>query len=222
MEGEVRLVPLFTAAFQRVAIGLTRAPQVRGVEIAFPIQHLREPERDRRSRGTAHPQPRPPSEVLAEIEDRLPRWGSVDRNGTELPYATDWWGFRSQESGFRGIEPHNRRPLTIIVRRTTPPGTLRARVIGLAAVDVGGEDRAGSGLPGRVGRDALDLPVLIDDLELHAKPDPLAVHVAAAIKPELTTVPAIAQHGFNGRRNVYGKRVGLDRKSTRLNSSHVE
>src|ERR1700746_2341829 len=102
MECEVWLVGLLAAAFQRVSIGLRRAPQVGGVEVAVAIEHFRKAQRDRCARRAAPLEAVPAREVLAEIKNGFARRRAPDCYRSQLRDSPHGRGFGSQESGARG------------------------------------------------------------------------------------------------------------------------
>src|SRR5262245_18935313 len=136
MKREVRLVDFFTAALERVAIGLFRPPKIGRVEIAVPIEHLDKSHGDDSAGWAAHFESSPPREVLAEIEHRLTRRRAADTDWLKLNHPPDRRGFRSQESGSGRIAGCNGRPSTIVVSGLRPTGTLQSRVVRLSTVDV--------------------------------------------------------------------------------------
>src|SRR5262245_57042819 len=103
MKREVRLVDFFTAALERVAIGLVRPPKIGRVAIGVPIENLAKSHSDDSAGRAARLESSPPREVLAEIEHRLTRRRAADTDWLKLTHPPDRRGFRSQESGFRRI-----------------------------------------------------------------------------------------------------------------------
>ena len=196
LEGEVRLVRLDPAALQHVRDLLLRRAEVVGVEVASLVEHLGVAENDPRPRRPAHLQTDAADHVLAHVEDGLAGRGAEDLHRLDLLDRTYRRAGGRDEGVLRrlGHDPH-RRPVGVGEAGRAPAGLLEPRVVGLAHVEVGGEDRAGGGPPLVVGPDRLDAPVGVLDAELAQEPQRFTEHVPAVAPGEVAAVPAVAQRG---------------------------
>ena len=212
MECEVRLVHFSTVPAECVAVRLSGCAQVGGVEIALPVEHLAEAQRDGRTGRSADAETRPAGEVLAEVEYRFARRRQADRHRAQLAYATYRWRQRCDQRGRGRIDASNRYPLAIVVRRARPAAEFSPRVIRFTAIDVRREHRTRLGLPAAVRHDALGASALIADLELCAHGEPPAIEIALPEEAELPPVPAIPEHGADdicARSHQRGDVIGL-------------
>src|SRR4030081_1592601 len=105
----------------------------------------------------------------------------------------------------------NAAPRAVIVSRPTPTGFLEARVVRLAVVDVGNENRSGRRLPLTVSTHDLRVAIGILHNELRKESEVCPVVVALALEPKMPTVPPITEcrtkcvdTRANERRHVVG------------------
>src|SRR2546428_9554205 len=89
-------------------------------------------------------------------------------------------------------------PTRFVVGRGGPPEPLQARIVGLPAVDVRGQNRTRRRFPLRIRGHTLGAAVAIVNLELQPQREPLAIHVALAIEAQMAAVPSIAQDRPDG------------------------
>ena len=141
------LIHFLFPAPQRVPVRGFGRSQVGRVKAAVVVEHLAVPERDGCASRTAHTQPYPSGDVLAEIEDDGPVRTEVAHRRPDL--ALDLHGRRTL-----GLKRHcgppvrdDRCPPGIVELRAAPPGNLTAGVIRLAHKQVGLLDRAGRPFP---------------------------------------------------------------------------
>src|SRR5437016_1279076 len=194
MESEMRLVHLSPVSTECVPIRLTRSAQVRGVEIAFPVEHLAEPECYHRTGLASDTETHPAGEVLTEVEYGFPRRCSADIYRTQLPHSAHRRRHRCHERRRRRIEQRNHCPLAIVVPGACPSAERPPRIVRFPAIDIRREDRTHRGLPLGIRDDALGASALIADLELGAQGKPPAIEIALAEEPEMAPIPAIAEH----------------------------
>src|SRR5437879_13337666 len=77
VEGEMRLVHLSSFPAEGVPIRLAGSAQIGGVEIAVPVEHFAEPQRDRRARRAPDAETRPAGEILPDVEHHCAPWRSM-------------------------------------------------------------------------------------------------------------------------------------------------
>ncbi len=192
----MRLVHLRRFPAQCVPVCLRGGAQIRSVKVAVLVEHFAEPHGDRRPCRPGDRETRPAREILAEIEQRFTRWCEPDRDGAQLADTTHRGRHRCDERRLRGrrFEHGHRGPRAVVEGRACPSAELPPRVIRFAAVDVRGEHRTRRGLPSGIRHDALGASALIANLELGTYPEPPAIEITLAEKPEIASVPAIAEN----------------------------
>ena len=196
--GEVRLPRLIAAALEGVAVLLEPVAQVVGVELALGGEDFAMGEGDRRACTAADSKPDPARHVLAEVVDHLAGWRAQDGDGGDLLRPSDRLGGRCDEDGVRRRGHRDRQPALAGESRAIPPRLLEARVVALAAIDVGEGDGAGAASPRAVGRHALHSAVGVADLELREQCHRGAIGVSAAAETEVAAIPAVAEHRADG------------------------
>ena len=149
---------------------------------------------DPRPGRPAQLQPHEADHVLAHVEDGLAGRRAEDLHRLQLLDRTHRRAGRGDEPVLRrlGHDAH-RGPAGVVEAGRAPAGLLEPRVVGLAHVEVGGEDRAGRRLPLLVGADRLDPAVGVLDPQLAQQAEALAVDVPPVPPREEAAVPAVAE-----------------------------
>src|SRR6185369_1727944 len=93
------------------------------------------------------------------------------------------------------LRHRDRRPARGVEAGRAPPRLLEARVVGLARIDLGDQDRTGGDIPVAVAYDDDALTARERDVELREQTDGVAVVVPRAAERAFSAVPAAAQHG---------------------------
>ena len=208
----MRLVYFPRFSTEGVAVRLSRGTQIGGVKIAVAVEDLAEAECHRRAGLPLDAETGPTSEVLPQIEQRFTRRRATDAHRAQLAHAPHWWRQGRHERSRRRIEQRNRAPCVVVEGRAHPAAKLSPRVVSFAAIDVRREHRSRRHPPGGVRHHARGASALIADLELRAQGQPPAIEIALAEEPEISPIPAIAQHradGVGARSQQRGHIVGL-------------
>ena len=192
--GEPGLPLLGLAAPHRVPVGGPCRSQRPDAQLAV-LEDLGVAQRHRLPRSALDADAQAPHEVLTEVHDRAARRRAQDLHGFDDPDAAHR-GTRGGDQPPRVVgEDADARPPGVVVAGRGPPGPLQPRVVGLAVVEVGGQDGAARRSPPVVGADALVAAVGIPDVQLCQERQAVSVDVApAAPEAEPAPEPAVAQH----------------------------
>src|ERR1019366_4965015 len=196
--GEMRLVHFVPVALEDVAVSLVRSTEVGGVEVAGRVEHFAVTQGDGGTSAPSYAQAHPAGDVLAQVEQGLARRGLEDGHRLHDLGATHWLRYRSHECCRRGLGERDRLQVAVVVGSGRPAGTFQSRVVRLAAIDVGGADRAGGRLPRTIGRDGHGATIGVVDLQLHQQCDGSAVVVLATVEAEVATIPTVAEDDADG------------------------
>ena len=193
VHGERRLVRLDAArAGESEPVGDLRGTQVRRVQGAVRVEHLRVPHGDRGAGRPTHRQPVPAAEVLTEVEHPDP-WSRLgDRPRPELLLHGHPVVHLGHERRLRAAPHEGRRPAPVVEPGTVPTGHREPGVVGLAVVEVVGADRAARHLPRVVGAHRGARAVGEGQPQLRGVPRLRAVLLAAG-DADTARVPAVAE-----------------------------
>src|SRR4051812_47344631 len=192
VEGEAWLPHFDAVAAERIAVGRRGLPQRTDAQLAV-LEDLRVPQGDRLAALPADADAEPAHEVLPEVDDRLPRRRLHDRHRRHQLRPAHGRPRRRDERRQVAVDGPDAAPPAVVVAWVGPSVELEARVVRLAVVQVGREQRSSRGAPAVAGRDDGRRPVAVDDLESREQGEPVAVDVAAAsVRAEAAAVPPVA------------------------------
>ena len=212
VKGEVRLEQLFAAAAD-VPVGAFRRAQVFRVERAFGVEHLGVADDDLAPAGLAQPDARQARHVLPEVEDEHARTWLGEPLRRQLLLRPDRHAPAGHQGGLGRREQPGGRPHRIIEPRFAPPAHLQPRVVVLAIVEVGAQNRPRGRLPRFVSRDPRPAAIRMLDFDLHQQRELLAIPESPAESADAAGVPAVAEDRANGvlaLAEVVGDVVGRD------------
>ena len=81
----------------------------------------------------------------------------------------------------------------IVVAGATPSRLLESRIVGLAVVDVGHQDRSGRGFPLSIRADDLRVAIRVANDDLREQSESPAVIVALTLEADVAAIPSIAE-----------------------------
>src|SRR5262249_40933859 len=135
--------------------------------------------------------------VLTHVSHRVSGGGLRDLYGSNLFDASYGRTLGRNKIILRMADHPNTGPRRVIEVRVCPPRFLKTRVVGLSLIDLRRDDRSRRDLPPGPARDELLATALVHDLDLTKKRRLVAVSIPLSGKPDLSSIPAAAQHRAN-------------------------
>ena len=165
----------------------------------------------------------PPVDVLADVDDVVPRGQAVDRDGSQLLDAPHGRGGGGAEGPEVLVHDRDVGPIAVVEARTVPAIRLPAEVLALPVDEVGAQDLTVRRRPPRPGADGDPAAVVEVGLELDEQCQLGSVAVHLAGEADLAPPPTVAEHGAEHvcpRHDEVGDVVGSARRGgTRTRSS---